>query len=47
MSSRLTHERLIIDGHDLVHEPVAAKKAQAFIPDEPKLFDQLTFWEHL
>jgi ABC-2 type transport system ATP-binding protein len=27
--------------------PVAAKKATAYIPDEPKLFDQLTVWEHL
>jgi len=44
---RPTRGRLIIDGHDLAHEPVAAKKATAYIPDEPKLFDQLTVWEHL
>jgi ABC-2 type transport system ATP-binding protein len=37
----------MIDGHDVVREPVAAKKATAYIPDEPKLFDQLTVWEHL
>jgi ABC-2 type transport system ATP-binding protein len=44
---RPTRGRLIIDGHDLVREPVAAKKATAYIPDEPRLFDQLTVWEHL
>ncbi len=44
---RPTHGRLLIDGHDLAREPVAAKKATAYIPDEPKLFDQLTVWEHL
>jgi len=44
---RPTHGRLIIDGHDLAREPVAAKQATAYIPDEPKLFDQLTVWEHL
>jgi ABC-2 type transport system ATP-binding protein len=44
---RPTRGRLIIAGHDLAREPVAAKKATAYIPDEPKLFDQLTVWEHL
>jgi ABC-2 type transport system ATP-binding protein len=44
---RPTRGRLIIGGHDLVRQPVAAKKATAYIPDEPKLFDQLTVWEHL
>jgi ABC-2 type transport system ATP-binding protein len=44
---RPTHGRLIIDGHDLASEPVAAKQATAYIPDEPKLFDELTVWEHL
>jgi ABC-2 type transport system ATP-binding protein len=44
---RPTRGRLVIDGHDLAREPVAAKKAMAYIPDEPKLFDQLTVWEHL
>jgi ABC-2 type transport system ATP-binding protein len=36
-----------IDGHDLVKEPVAAKSALAFIPDEPHLFEYLTVEEHL
>ena len=44
---RPSRGRLTIDGHDLAHAPVAAKKATAYIPDEPKLFDQLTVWEHL
>ncbi len=41
-----TRGRLRIDGHDLAHEPIAAKAALAYVPDEPKLFDQLTVWEH-
>jgi len=36
-----------IAGHDLAAEPVAAKRALAFIPDEPHLFDYLTVAEHL
>jgi ABC-2 type transport system ATP-binding protein len=44
---RPTRGRLVIAGHDLAIAPVAAKKATAYIPDEPKLFDQLTVWEHL
>ena len=39
--------RLLIDGHDLAREPVAAKAALAFVPDEPHLFESLTVWEHL
>src|SRR5215472_7153748 len=41
-----TRGRLAIAGHDLAREPVAAKAALAYVPDEPKLFDQLTIWEH-
>lgn len=44
---RPTRGRLVIAGHDLAREPVAAKMETAYIPDEPKLFDQLTVWEHL
>jgi ABC-2 type transport system ATP-binding protein len=36
-----------IAGHDIVKEPVEAKRALAFIPDEPHLFDYLTVEEHL
>jgi ABC-2 type transport system ATP-binding protein len=41
-----TRGRLSIAGHDLAYEPVAAKAALAYVPDDPKLFDQLTIWEH-
>ena len=41
-----TRGRLAIAGHDLATESVAAKSALAYVPDEPKLFDQLTVWEH-
>jgi ABC-2 type transport system ATP-binding protein len=41
-----TQGRLAIDGHDLETEPVAAKAALAYVPDDPKLFDRLTVWEH-
>jgi ABC-2 type transport system ATP-binding protein len=41
-----TRGRLVIAGHDLAREPVAAKAALAYVPDDPRLFDQLTIWEH-
>lgn len=41
-----TRGRLAVAGHDLAAEPVAAKAALAYVPDDPKLFDQLTVWEH-
>jgi ABC-2 type transport system ATP-binding protein len=42
-----TRGRLAIAGHDLARDPVAAKAALAYVPDEPRLFDHLTVWEHL
>ncbi len=39
--------RVRVAGHDLERDPVAAKSALAFIPDEPHLFDYLTVDEHL
>jgi len=36
-----------IAGHDVATEPVAAKRALAFFPDEPRLFDYLTVRQHL
>ena len=44
---RPTRGRLHVAGHDVVAEPVAAKRELAYIPDEPRLFDALTPWEHL
>ena len=41
-----TRGRLSIAGHDLTRAPVAAKSALAYVPDDPRLFDQLTVWEH-
>jgi ABC-2 type transport system ATP-binding protein len=42
-----TSGRIRIAGHDLASDPVAAKSALAFIPDEPHLFEYLTVEEHL
>src|SRR3954469_23849838 len=39
--------RIAIDGHDIQTDSVEAKRALAFIPDEPHLFDYLTVEEHL
>lgn len=36
-----------IASHDLERDPIAAKAALAFIPDEPQLFEYLTVAEHL
>jgi ABC-2 type transport system ATP-binding protein len=36
-----------IAGHDLLQEPLPAKAALAFVPDEPHLFPHLTVMEHL
>jgi ABC-2 type transport system ATP-binding protein len=38
--------RLEVAGHDLKRDPVAAKAALAYVPDDPHLFDNLTIWEH-
>ncbi|MEX0713611.1 MAG: ABC transporter ATP-binding protein, partial [Pirellulales bacterium] len=42
-----TRGRLLVAGYEVAAEPVAAKGQLAFIPDDPKLFDTLTVWEHL
>jgi ABC-2 type transport system ATP-binding protein len=41
-----TRGNIVIAGHDMSKEPVAAKSALAYVPDDPRLFDQLTVWEH-
>ena len=38
---------LSVAGNDIVSDPVAAKRALGYIPDNPRLFDTLTVWEHL
>ncbi len=42
-----TRGTLRVAGHDVVREPVAAKAQLGFVPDDPRLFDVLTVWEHL
>ncbi len=44
---RPTRGTLTIAGHDVVNDSLAAKRELAYIPDDPKLFDALTVWEHL
>ncbi len=44
---RPSRGRLLVDGHDVVAAPVAAKAALAYVPDDPNLFESLTVWEHL
>jgi ABC-2 type transport system ATP-binding protein len=39
--------RVFVDGHDLVADPLEAKRRLAFMPDEPHLFEYLTVTEHL
>jgi ABC-2 type transport system ATP-binding protein len=41
-----TSGRLLLDGHDIAKEPIAAKSTLAYVPDDPQLFDRLTVWEH-
>ena len=42
-----TSGSLEVAGHDIVTESIAAKHSLGYIPDDPRLFDTLTVWEHL
>jgi ABC-2 type transport system ATP-binding protein len=42
-----TSGRIEIGGLDLAAEPVEARRRLAFVPDEPRLFDNLTVMDHL
>jgi ABC-2 type transport system ATP-binding protein len=42
-----TSGRIAIAGHDLTREPVAARRELAFVPDEPRLFENLTAMDHM
>src|SRR5438309_5862862 len=44
---RPTSGTVLIDGHDIVADPIEAKRRLAFMPDEPHLFEYLTVEEHL
>ncbi len=39
--------QLSVAGHDIVDDSIAAKQQLGYIPDDPRLFDTLTVWEHL
>jgi len=38
---------ITVAGHDIVRDPIEAKRRLAFMADEPQLFDYLTVMEHL
>src|SRR3954466_2981109 len=42
-----TSGHVLIDGYDIVRNPLEAKRRLAFMPDEPHLFEYLTVQEHL
>lgn len=42
-----TTGRLSVAGHCVDEKPIEAKRALAYVPDDPKLFESLTVWEHL
>ena len=42
-----TAGKISIAGHDLLNDPIAAKRSLAFFPDEPRLFEYLTVRQHL
>jgi ABC-2 type transport system ATP-binding protein len=44
---RPTEGIIRIVGKDLVTDPVGAKRELAFLPDEPRLFEHLTVFEHM
>jgi len=39
--------QIVVAGRDVRVDPVGAKRALAYVPDDPKLFEALTVWEHL
>lgn len=43
----VTSGKIAICGHDLVAEPVEARRRLAFVPDEPSLFEYLTVLDHM
>jgi len=38
---------VLIAGHDMRRDPLAAKKHLSYVPDQPYLYDKLTGWEFL
>ena len=44
---RPTAGQILVDGHDIVSDPIEARRRLAFMPDEPHLFEYMTVQEHL
>jgi ABC-2 type transport system ATP-binding protein len=42
-----TEGSISVCGHDFKTDSIAAKSCLAYVPDDPKLFDAMTIWEHL
>ena len=42
-----TAGELLIAGYNIVNAPIEAKNNIGYIPDDPRLFDTMTVWEHL
>ena len=42
-----TAGHITLGNHDLLKDPIGAKRTLAFFPDEPRLFDYLTVKQHL
>ena len=42
-----TRGELAVGGYNITQESINAKRLLAYVPDDPKLFDSLTIWEHL
>lgn len=42
-----TRGAIRVAGHDLLADPISAKRELAYFPDEPRLFDNLTVRQHL
>lgn len=39
--------RVLIDGHDILKEPIAAKACIGYLPEVPPLYTEMTVWEFL
>ena len=44
---RPSEGKVLIGGHDMTGQPVAAKRQIGYIPDRPTLYEKLTGWEFL
>ncbi|MBK9990785.1 MAG: ABC transporter ATP-binding protein [Verrucomicrobia bacterium] len=42
-----TRGAIRLGGNDLLQDPISAKRMLAFFPDEPRLFEHLSVWQHL